>query len=111
MIQYTLHTEHIDVTELDEKMLNKKIMVLEKHVKPPYLLGITLQRNTHHRQGRVITCSLNLELNHNQRVFHAERSANTIQDCLDLALSALEQELKKFHDKLRESKRKIRNKE
>lgn len=96
-MQYTFHSENIKLSETDETLLQKKLERLEKHVQTPYQTDVHILANKHHLKGDVITCSINIE--QGQRVFHAERTSDTIQNALDETLDALQQEIGKQRDK------------
>lgn len=98
-MKYNLHTENIELTDLDHQFLQEKLGRLKKHLHPPYILDVTLTRDGHHRQGNVVNCRLNLEMGGAKRTFYADRSDNSVQTCLDQAIAALEHELQKWHDK------------
>lgn len=101
-MNYTFHTDNLKLSALDQEFLDKKLSRLEKHLWPPYTLTINLRRNNHHRTGDVIECQMNVHLPGIKHPLHAERSAATIQDCLDQTLHALANELQREHDKAKE---------
>lgn len=96
-MKYSLRTEHLELTDLDKEQLDKKIDRLTKHLVPPFMTDITISHDQHHRKGQVITCIINI--GQGKKVFHAERSAESVQNALDLVLEALERELEKEHTK------------
>lgn len=96
-MKYSLYTDKIELTDTDRQMLEEKLNRLEKHVNPPYTLDITVSHSTHHRTGDVITCKMNLE--NGKNVWHVEETGETIQNCIDQAIEALQQQVKKFHEK------------
>jgi ribosome-associated translation inhibitor RaiA len=65
----------------------------------PYLIDVRLTHDRHHRQGKVITCRLNIK--QGGEVFHSERAADTVQNAVDLTVAAAKQELQKYRDKLK----------
>lgn len=96
-MKYALQTTHLELSEADRVLLDKKVNRLDKLLKPPYTTTIRLQHDTHHTKGNVITCTINID--HGKHVFHAERVAGSVQDALDEVIEALQQELKKNHDR------------
>ncbi len=94
---YNLHCQHIELSDLERDELDKKINRLTRHVTLPYTLDVTLQHDTHHLKGDVITCRMNI--NQGKKVFHAERVGSTIADTVDEVLDALKSELEKAHDR------------
>jgi ribosomal subunit interface protein len=96
-VKYSLNVEHIELTELDRRLLDEKLDRLEKYMQPPFTTDVRLVHDTHHEKGQVVTCTINIE--QGSKVFHAERTGESIQDALDQAIDALSSELKKQHDK------------
>jgi ribosomal subunit interface protein len=101
-MKYTLYKDNIELTELDETFLDKKLNRLEKHVPLPFSCHVSIRRDSHHRTGNVITCKMTIASG--KKSFHAERSADTIQDCLDEVIKALSHELEREHDKNKDKK-------
>jgi len=99
-MKYTLHTHHIELTEADSALLDKKLDRLAKHLQPPFTASIGLRRDAHHRSGEIITCTANIT--HGGKTLHAERTANTIQDATDEVVQALLHELAKEHGKAKD---------
>lgn len=98
-MKYTLHTHNIQLSDGDQAHLEKKLNRLEKHVLAPYVLDLVFIHDAHHLHGQVITCRINVE--HGKHVMHAERTADTIQNALDQASAALENELQKSNEQER----------
>lgn len=96
-MKYNLSTEHFSITEADQKLIDKKLVKLEKVVHEPFTMDIRVVHDTHHRNGQVVTCRINIS--QGKRVFHAERSTDSLQTSLDEVIDALRQELKKAHKK------------
>ncbi len=96
-MKYSLSMEHLTVTETDQAMIDKKLTKLEKLVNEPYTMDLRLLHDTHHRNGQVVTCIINLE--QGKRVFHAERSSQSIQTSLDEVITAIRHELQKAYKK------------
>lgn len=96
-MKYNLRTEHLELSDLDHEQIDEKLDRLQKHLEPPFVIDVTLQHDTHHRHGAVVTCTINVE--HGKKVFHAERSDNTVQNALDEAVNTLQKELGRAHDK------------
>lgn len=96
-MKYSLSTEHLTMTETDQRLINKKLVKLEKLVHEPYMMDIRLVHDTHHNKGQVVACTINIK--QGKRVFHAERSSESIQTSLDEAISALRHELQKTYRK------------
>jgi ribosomal subunit interface protein len=98
-MKYQLRTDNVELSDLDRVFLDKKMTRLQKHLKPPYAIEVTIRRDSHHRSGEVITCVMNIRMGGVKRVLHSERTANTIQDCIDEIIHAADRELQKIHDK------------
>jgi len=96
-MEYSLSTDHITITPHDQELLDKKLAKLEKLVHQPYTMSIRFRHDTHHRTGEVVTCLINI--GQGRRVFHAERSEDSIQTALDEVIDALKSELHKAHRK------------
>lgn len=102
-MNYNLSLHNLELTPLDENFLDKKLSRLRKRVSNPHHLDIALRRDTHHRSGEIITCTMHLKTNVSKKRLHVERTASTVQDCLDEAIEALTHELEKAHDKAKDS--------
>jgi ribosomal subunit interface protein len=96
-MKYNLSTEHLTVTSVDQELIDKKLLKLEKLVHEPYTMDIRLVHDTHHRHGQVVTCTVNIA--QGKRVFHAERESESIQTSLDEVITALRHELQKAYKK------------
>lgn len=96
-MHYSLSLEHLRLGGEDNSMIDKKLDRLHKHLLPPFTTDVRLVRSRHHAKGDVIACTVNIE--QGGKVFHAERSASTIQDALDEVIDALQKELGRAHDK------------
>ena len=94
---YNLHCHHLTLSDLERDSLDKKIDRLARHLHPPYTIDITLQHDTHHLKGDVITCRINVE--QGKKVFHAERVGGTTADTIDEVIGAIKSELEKDHDR------------
>lgn len=98
-MDYSLAVKNVTVTAPDRELLEKKMQRLAKHLVPPFHARVVLQHDQHHRKGSVITCRVTVT--QTGGLVHAQRSAGTIQEALDMCLSALQTELKKRRDKRR----------
>lgn len=99
-MRYNLQLDHIELSDFDRQLLDKKIDVLHKHLKPPYVADITIAHNPHHLNGdETVQCIINIE--NGKKVFHADRSGPDIQRALDQAIDAMKQELRRAHEKLK----------
>jgi ribosomal subunit interface protein len=96
-MKYSLSTDHITVTPTDQELIDKKLVKLEKLVHEPYTMDLRLTHDTHHLKGEVVTCIINIQ--QGKRVFHAERSSESIQTSLDEVVTALRHELEKAYKK------------
>ncbi len=96
-MNYSLSSDHITIPETDKELIDKKLMKLEKLVNEPYMMTVRFRHDTHHKKGDVVTCLINIE--QGRRVFHAERSEDSIQTSLDEVIDALKSELSKAHRK------------
>lgn len=96
-MQYSLRTQHIEVTDLDRDQLDHKLDRIKKHLMPPFTIDISIERETLHSSGETVNVRINIE--QGKRVFHADRSDATLQNALDAAIEAISAELKKEHDK------------
>ena len=100
-MEYTLHTHHLELTAADATLLDKKLERLQKHLHPPFTVNIGIKRDAHHRSGDIITCTITV--NHRKKTIHAERTSNTVQDCIDEVIQALTNELEKDHGKAKDN--------
>ena len=100
-MKYSLHCDHLELSEWDKEQLIEKLGRIDKFVDEAHMLDVVFKHSTHHQTGDVVTCTLNLE--QGKRVFHASRASSTAQTALDEALHALRQELEHAHGK-RETK-------
>ena len=99
-MEYTLHKHNLELTDADFNLLDKKLKRLQKHLKPPFNVNIGLRRDTHHKNGEIMTCTINIS--HGKKTYHAERTGETVQDCLDEVIHALTQELERDHDRAKD---------
>lgn len=76
-------------------MIDEKMDRLEKHLHPPFVVEVVLQRNTHHLHGEILTCRMNVT--QSKRVLHAEREGALAIDAIDETLAAIKQQLEKQH--------------
>ncbi len=98
-MKYSLTAQHIELSSMDRQLLDEKLNRLQKLLDSPSKISVVIRHDTHHRQGKVVTCTLNIEIDRHH--LYAERAAATVQDALDDTLKALKQELLKHHDKHR----------
>lgn len=96
-MNYSLSSDHIQISEVDKELIGKKIDRLEKYISEPYVLDVRIKHDTHHKEGRVVSCTMNLENGGN--VFHAERSEGSVQDAVDRCIEAIKQNAQKEHGK------------
>lgn len=108
-MNYRLSTENVEITTEDRVLMDKKFERLEKILLPPYVVDVRITHDTHHRTGAVVNCIINIE--QGKRVFHTERVADTVQTAVDDALSALHQELQRYHEDSIQRRRQIRRTE
>lgn len=87
----------MQLTALDQQLLNKKLNRLSKHLPTPFTCRIDVEHDGHHRTGAVVLCRINIMAR--KKTYHAERSAETLQDALDDVLVALRHELEREHSK------------
>lgn len=99
-MKYTLTLEHIEISDLDRQQLEEKLDRLYKHIVPPYGIDVLIAHDTHHTQGDVIRCRINIE--QEGKVYHVERNENTVQDAIDSVIAALKSELLSSHDRRKE---------
>jgi ribosome-associated translation inhibitor RaiA len=93
-MRYILQTLNLALSDTDQKLLEKKIRTLYTLCRPPYKLKILLSRDTHHRQGDVITCIINIVFG--KKNIHVTRQAATIQLVLDSSLAAARKSLLRY---------------
>lgn len=99
-MKYSLTLRHIELSDLDRQQLEEKLNRLYKHLVPPYEIDVLLAHDTHHTQGDVIRCRVNIE--QEGKVYHAERSEGSVQDSIDSVVNALKSELLASHDRRKE---------
>ncbi|MCH8748509.1 ribosome-associated translation inhibitor RaiA [Patescibacteria group bacterium] len=102
-MQYILHTDHLSLSAADRDMLEKKLERLEKYLTIPFVTDVHFAQDQHHRTGQTITCTINIEMS--KKVWHAERSGDTVQDALDSVIKALQNELRRARGKRQDSER------
>jgi len=96
-MQYSLRTQHLELTDLDRDQIDNKLNRIKKHLMPPFTMDISMIREQLKSNGETVNVRINIE--QGKRVFHAERSDSTVQNALDAAIEAISAELKKEHDK------------
>lgn len=96
-MNYSLTVQHIELSQLDQQLLNEKLQRLRKLIDYPATIDVVIRHDTHHRQGHVVTCIINMHIDRHH--LHIERAATTVQDALDEAITALREGLRKHHDK------------
>lgn len=99
-MKYSITLEHIEISDMDRQQLEEKLNRLHKHLVPPYKIDVLIAHDTHHTQGAVIRCRINIE--QEGKVYHAERSEGSVQDSIDSVLSALKHELLASHNRRKE---------
>ncbi len=100
-MNYTLYLHHVELSDFDKELVEKKLDRLKKHLTPPFSLHLTFDRNMHHKGGDVITCKLDVK--HAAAGTHAERESDTVQNALDATIEATLQELGREHSKHKDS--------
>ncbi len=95
-MNYSLNTHNLQVSDIDQDYLEKKLPHLKKHLLTPYHMEVSLTHDRHNK-GDVISCHLTVK--QAGSTFHAERSGATIQEVIDSTVDAVERELAKAHDK------------
>lgn len=99
-MKHSLTLEHIAVSDLDKEQLDAKLDRLYKHMVPPYEIDVLIAHDTHHTQGNVIRCRINIE--QEGKVYHVERNEDTVQDAIDKVIAALKSELTASHNRRKE---------
>lgn len=85
------------MTDEDQQLMDSKLNRIKKHLIPPYVADISCTHAQLKSSGETVTCTINIE--QGKKVFHAERTADTLQNALDEAVQAISRELAKEHDK------------
>lgn len=96
-MKYSLRTENMTLSQVDQQHLDDRLDRLKRHLLTPYEMNIFLSHDHHHKSGPVITCKINIH--QSKKVFHTERTGDTVQAAFDEALLAIKHELDKEHDK------------
>lgn len=99
-MKYSLQTEHIDITEGDQALIDEKMDRIEKYVSVPFVADMRIVKDQHHTTGDVIMCKVNIS--QGKKVIHADRTAGTVQNAVDETINALQSELRREHDKKKE---------
>ncbi len=99
-MKHSLKLEHIEISDMDRQQLEEKLDRLYKHMVPPYEIDVLIAHDTHHTQGNVIRCRINIE--QEGKVYHVERNEDTVQDAIDKVIAALKSELVESHDRRKE---------
>lgn len=99
-MKYSITLHHIVLSDMDREQLEEKLNRLYKHLVPPYEIDVLLAHDTHHTQGDVIRCRINIE--QEGKVYHAERSEGSVQDAIDSVINALKSELLVSHNRRKE---------
>lgn len=98
-MKYSLTAQHIELTEADVALLDKKLERMEKYLRPPFHTDVVLRHDTHHRTGDAVVCTINIE--QGKTVWHAQRQGESIQEALDEVIAVLKRELIKNRDRRR----------
>ncbi|MBI4022298.1 MAG: ribosome-associated translation inhibitor RaiA [Candidatus Andersenbacteria bacterium] len=101
-MHYSLTTQHIELSAADTRQIDEKLARIQKYLNPPFQIDIVLKHDTHHQQGMVISCRVNVQ--QGGKVIHAEREAASALTALDECVEALQQELKKAGEKQRRTR-------
>lgn len=96
-MKYSITTQHIELSEADLTLLDKKLERIKKYLTPPFNANVVLRHDTHHRTGITVTCTVNIK--QGKTVFHAQRAGESIQEALDEVIDVLKRELLKNQDK------------
>ncbi len=96
-MKYSITTQHIELSEVDLSLLDKKLERMEKYLTPPFHTDVVLRHDTHHRTGITVTCIINIK--QGKAVFHAERAGESVQEALDEVIGVLKKELQKKREK------------
>jgi len=96
-MKYSFRSQHIEVTELDRQQMDNKLDRLKKHLSPPFVIDVNCIREHLRSAGEMVKCSITIE--QGKKVFHADRTASSMQSALDEVIAALQKELAKKHDK------------
>lgn len=96
-MKYSLRLQDVALTDEDQRLMDSKLDRIKKHLIPPYVADISCTRTVLKTAGESVTCIINIE--QGKKVFHAERTSNTLQNALDEAVAAVGRELAKEHDK------------
>ena len=96
-MQYSLSLDTVQLTADDQARLDQKCNRLDKYLSGPFHLDIRFTQDTHHRHGLVMTCRLVLK--HGGQVIQIERKGDVFQAAFDDAIQAMEQKLRRIHDK------------
>lgn len=105
-MEYRLSTDKVEITDEDRQLMDKKFNRLQKILETPFVVDVRITRDTHHRNGDVVNCKIVIE--QGKHVFHADRTADTIQTALDEALEAMQKELQRHHEDSIQRRRQIR---
>lgn len=96
-MKYNLSTEHLELSQMEKNQIDEKLERLERHLFPPFTTSVRFTHDTHHKSGQVITCTVNIKSG--KKVFHAERTSQTVLDALDEVIGAIKNELEKEHSR------------
>lgn len=99
-MKHSLKLERIEISDMDRKQLEEKLDRLHKHLVSPYVIDVLIAHDSHHTQGDVNRCRINIE--QEGKVYHAERSEGTVQDAIDSVIAVLKSELLSSHDRRKE---------
>lgn len=99
-MEYSLRVRGLNLTAMDQQLLDKKLERLERHVPTPFSCSVDIEHDQHHRKGAVVLCRVNITSH--KKTYHVERSAETVQDAMDQVLEALRHDLERDHDKHKE---------
>lgn len=94
-MKYTIITHKVELSELNKEQISERVGRLTKYLRHPLPVEISFGR-----EGKgLITCRL--MYGEGKHVLYAERSSHSLEESLDLALSALKRELVRQQDKSR----------
>ncbi len=97
-MKYSIRTQHIELSEFDQRLLTKKVERLKKHVSPPYVMDISIIGENHRNNNEAVTCRINIQ--EGGKVYHTERTAENAENAMDQAVQALHNEIMRAHERM-----------
>ncbi len=102
-MKYSISAKKIELSEIDHGLIDSKLSRIHRYLNPPYEASLVINKDSHHKKGKVITCTLKIVMGKN--VFYSERQEESLPDALDEIVKVMRTELRRFREKQIDYKR------